>query len=123
MLLKIGEIIGPQEQMYQEKPRRLPVELPYPHSLNRKITFEIPNGYKVKNLNDINIDIEHKDGNEATMGFTSSYTQSGNIVTINVAESYKKLKYPLAQFEDFRKVINASADFNKIVLVLEKSWK
>ncbi len=34
--------------------------------------------------------------------------------------SYKKMYYPINQFEDFKKVINASADFNKVVLVLEK---
>lgn len=120
VLLKIGEIIGPQVEMYQEKPRRLPVELPYPHVLQRKISFTIPNGYSIKNLSDLNLSVEHKDGAEATMGFVSTYAQTGNIVTIDITESYKKIKYPLSQFEDFKKVINAAADFNKIVLVLEK---
>jgi hypothetical protein len=121
VLLKIGDIIGPQEQMYQEKPRKLPVELPYPHALDRKIILEIPQGYNIKNLNDLNINIEHKEGNEATMGFVSMYERNGNTINIDVKESYKKIKYPISQFEDFRKVINASADFNKIVLVLEKT--
>ena len=120
ILLKIGEIIGPQEQMYQEKPRVLPVEMPYPHTLIRKIIFEIPARYKVKNLDDINISIVHKEGNDVTMGFTSSYKLSGKTVTIDIDENYKSFSYPLNQFDDFRKVINASADFNKIVLVLEK---
>jgi hypothetical protein len=121
VLLKIGEIIGPQVQMYQEKPRSLPIELPYPHSFNRKINLEIPTGYTVKNLNDLNMYVLHKDGEERTMGFVSSYKQDGNLVTIDIVEDYRKIKYPLSQFEDFRKVINASADFNKVVLVLEKS--
>ena len=120
ILLKIGEIIGPQEEMYQEKPRQLPMELPYPHALKRKIIVEIPIGYQVKNLNDLNINIVHKDGEEQTMGFKSSYTQTGRNVTINIIEDYRKIQYPLSQFEDFKKVINAAADFNKVVLVLEK---
>lgn len=120
ILLKIGEIIGPQEEMYQEKPRQLPMELPYPHALKRTIVVEIPAGYVVKNLNDLNINIVHKDGDEQTMGFVSTYTQSGKKITINVVEDYRKVMYPLSQFEDFKKVINAAADFNKIVLVLEK---
>jgi hypothetical protein len=36
-------------------------------------------------------------------------------------EQYRRIIYPLAEYEDFKKVINASADFNKIVLVLEKN--
>jgi hypothetical protein len=120
VLLKIGEIIGPQVEMYQVKPRQLPIELPYPHVLNRIITLEIPKGYRIKNLTDLNISIEHKDDNEMTMGFVSGYQQSGDVVTINIYETYKKMSYPISQFEDFKKVINASADFNKVVLVLEK---
>ena len=120
ILLKIGEIIGPQEQMYQEKPRQLPVEMPYPHTLKRKITFEIPVGYRVKNLNDINISIEHKEGEEITMGFVSSYKLNGKTLIIDIYESYKRFHYPLNEFEEFKKIINASADFNKVILVLEK---
>lgn len=121
ILLKIGDVIGPQAQMYQEKPRRLPVELAFPHVLDRKIILHIPDGYTVKNLNDINMNTEYKEDGEITMGFISSYTQSGNEITILVNETYKKIQYPLAQFEEFKKVINASADFNKIVLVLQKN--
>ncbi len=120
VLLKIGEIIGPQVEMYQVKPRPLPIELPYPHVLNRIITLEIPKGYRIKNLTDLNISIEHKDDNQMTMGFVSGYQQSGDVVNINIYETYKKMYYPISQFEDFKKVINASADFNKVVLVLEK---
>lgn len=120
ILLKIGEIIGPQVEMYQEKPRQLPIELPYPHVLNRKINLQIPDGYQVKNLKDLDFSIEHKDGDEVTMGFVSNYVQEGNNIIINIFETYKKINYPLSQFEDFKKVINASADFNKVVLVLEK---
>ncbi len=120
ILFKIGEIIGPQEQMYQEKPRQLPVEMPYPHTLKRKITFEIPVGYRVKNLNDLNISIVHKDGEETTMGFVSNYKQVAKVVTIDIYESYTKTHFPLSEFEEFKKIINASADFNKITLVLEK---
>lgn len=116
-LLKIGDVIGPQEQMYQEKPRKLPVILQYPHMLDREITFTIPDGYEIKNLSDININVTD---NEQTMGFVSSYTLKGNELKILVHEFYKVTSYPLSMFEPFRKVINASADFNKVVLIMIK---
>ncbi len=120
ILFKVGAVIGPQEQMYQEKPRQLPAELPYPHMLNRKIVVHIPDGYKVKNADDINMNVVHKENDIVTMGFVSSYTQNDNTLTITINETYHEIKYPLSQFEEFKKVINASADFNKVVLVLEK---
>ena len=120
ILFKAGELIGPQEQMYQEKPRQLPADMPYPHVLYRKLKFEIPSGYSIKNPNDLNMDIQYKKDGIVTMGFVSTYKITGNLLDIDVLETYHELSYPLSQFEDFKKVINASADFNKIVLVLEK---
>lgn len=120
LLFKIGELIGSQVQMYQEKPRQLPAEVEYPHVLYRKIRFEIPAGYSVKNLNDLNIDIQHKNDNVVTMGFVSNYLLTGNTLDVEVMETYRNIKYPLSEFETFKKVINAAADFNKVVLVLEK---
>ena len=55
-----------------------------------------------------------------THGFVSSYKVVNNVLEVYVLEVYRELKYPLNEFETFKKVINASADFNKIVLVLEK---
>lgn len=120
LLFKLGELIGPQEQMYQEKTRQLPAEVQYPHVLERKILFDIPAGYTIKNLDDIKIDVQHKSGDLVTMGFISTYKVVNNVLEIHVLETYHELKYPLEQFETFKKVINAAADFNKIVLVLEK---
>ena len=121
ILFKLGEVIGQQAQMYQEKPRQLPAELPFPHVLERKIVIQLPDGYTIKNLNDINMNVVHKDNDEITMGFISSYTQINNIITVQIKETYSKVYYPLDQFEDFKRVINASADFNKITLVLQKT--
>jgi len=121
ILLKIGEVIGTQEQMYQEKPRQLPIELPYSHVLDRKITLYVPDGYKVKNPGDLNISVEYKDNDVVTMGFVSSYTQNGNIINVSIHETYRSVYYPVSQYNVFQKVINASADFNKVVLVLEKN--
>ncbi len=55
------------------------------------------------------------------MSFVSGFTKEGNIVKIHVREEYRNIYYPVSQYEDFKKIINAAADFNKIVLVLEKN--
>lgn len=120
LLFKIGELIGPQEQMYQEKARQLPAELQYPHVLYRKLHFQVPDGYSIKNLKDLSIDIQEKKGTRLSMGFTSNYTLTGNNLDVEVLETYRDIKYPLSEFETFKRIINAAADFNKIVLVLEK---
>lgn len=116
LLLKIGEIIGTQTEMYQERPRQTPAELPFPHEEDRLITLHIPEGYTIKNLKDLVFNVS-----EADMGFVCAYTLNGAVLTIDIKESYRKVYYPLERFDAFKKVINASADFNKVVLVLEKT--
>jgi hypothetical protein len=54
------------------------------------------------------------------MGFISSYTIEGNKLVITIHEYYKEINYAKSRAENYRKVINASADFNKVVLVIEK---
>ena len=54
------------------------------------------------------------------MGFVSDYQLKGNILTVHIMEQYCNVFYPKSQFEQFKKIINASSDFNKVVLVLEK---
>lgn len=120
ILIKVGEVIGTQEEMYQEKKRKLPLLLQFPHSLDRVISFEVPKGYRIRNVTDLLLHVTDKDASGETMGFISTYTLTGDQLQINLHEFYKQIYYPIEKIEIFRKVINAAADFNKVVLVLEK---
>lgn len=119
-LLKIGEVIGEQVEMYQEEERKLPVENDFNRNYERNIHFKIPEGYTVRNLDDLNIEIFYEENGEKSMEFCSGYEVNENGVNVFIKEYYKKLDYPLENFEQFRKIINAAADFNKKVLIFEK---
>lgn len=116
-LFKVGDVIGPQAQMYQDKKRKLPISMPYPHSLIRDITINIPEGYKITNPESVKIDVKDEG---STMGFKSDYTINDGKMQIHINEFYSIDHYPATTIEPFRKVINAAADFNKVTLVLEK---
>lgn len=120
LLLKIGETIGKQTEMYQEKPRQFPVQVAFPHTLERFINLAIPAGYTIKNADDLVIHTEFAAGGTTTMGFRSDYKIEGETLKVHVVETYSRTDYPLADYVDFQKVINAAADFNKVALVLEK---
>jgi hypothetical protein len=90
-LFKIGEIIGEQIEMYQEEERKLPVENEYNRNYVRHISFEIPDGYSVRNLDDLVIDLTYTDENgQPAMGFQSEYKMDGNTVIVEINEFYKK---------------------------------
>ncbi len=119
-LFKVGELIGPQSEMYQEKKRVQPMEFYFRKKYHRVITVNIPKGYKIANLKDINIKESFSKNGKELMKFESSYTMEGNQLIITADEFYDAIRLPASDFNDYRRVINAAADFNKITLILEK---
>ncbi|TBN00235.1 DUF3857 domain-containing protein [Hyunsoonleella flava] len=118
-LFKVGELIGRQIEMYQEKERVLPVENDFTRSYFRTINITIPEGYKIANLDDINIKNTYVVGDKEVLIFDSYYEIDGNQLKITADEHYRKNIIDVTHFEDYRTVINSAADFNKVVLVFE----
>lgn len=120
-LFKIGELIGEQIQLYQEKKRVLPMESEYQRSYYRTITVEIPEGYKIANPDDLIINNAFSNNKqEEILVFQSSYTIENNILTIKADEHYRQNIIDTEIYEQYRTVINSAADFNKITLILEE---
>ncbi len=119
ILLKIGQIIGSQVEMYQDTARKYGVENAYNHSYKRIINLTIPVGYEISNINDLNMGVSYKEGGKNLMEFTSKYILKGNKLTIICDEFYNIIRLPVEKYDAFRTVINAAADFNKITLILK----
>ncbi|WP_248724711.1 DUF3857 domain-containing protein [Seonamhaeicola sp. ML3] len=118
-LFKAGDLIGAQMQLYQEKSRVLPVENEFNRSYLRTINIKIPEGYKVANLDDINIkNTFEKDGEELLI-FHSYYEIKDNVLSITADEHYRENIIATKDYEAYRTVINSAADFNKLVLIFE----
>lgn len=107
--------------MYSDKPRVNPVMMEFTHTYLRTIKVSIPEGYEVKGGDKLNINISltESDGT-IPIGFISNYKIEKNLLIVTVNEFYNITSLPVSKFEEFRKVINASADFNKIAVVLSK---
>jgi len=121
ILFKIGNLLGEQVEMYSEEARQNEVENEYCHGYHRVITVNIPPGYTLKNPEALNLNVEAKDGDATPFYFHASYKIEGSKVTVDIQETYSIIHYPLSKYEDFRKVINAAADWNKVVLIFQKS--
>ena len=121
ILLKIGEIIGQQSELYSDKPRQKGIDVEFAHYYDRTITVEIPEGFKLGGLDAIKKDVKVLDNDGKPMAFfTSDYKLEGGKLIITIIESYNALELPIEKYNDFREVINAASDFNKITLVLDK---
>ena len=122
VLFNLGQVIGPQMELYQEGKQEYPIQQVYCRSYHREINFNIPEGYAVQNLDDINLveEFSTDQTSKPELVFKSSYTQEGNTVKVVIDEYYDVLDLPKEAFDDYRRVINAAADFNKVVLILTK---
>lgn len=119
ILLKIGQVIGTQVEMYQDTARKFGVENVYNHGYNRVINVTVPEGYSISNIEDLSMDVSYEEEGKRLMAFTSKYKLDGNNLTVTCNEFYNIIRLPVGEYESFRKVINAAADFNKITLVLK----
>lgn len=119
-IFNLGDIIGPQVEMYQEKERQLDIDMDYPHQYLRVIEVAIPSGFQANGLEEIVINNVFKDDKgEDAYGFVSNYTIDNNVIKVVCKEFYNIINLPKKEIDTFRKVINSAADFNKIKIILE----
>ena len=117
-LFKVGELIGPQMELYHDKDRALPMDNGNQRTYYRTIAITIPEGYTFTNLDDLIINNSFSSGGEELFSFISSYTIEDNKLIIKADEHYSANIIGTDIFNEFRKVINSAADFNKVVLVM-----
>ncbi|MCD6013351.1 MAG: hypothetical protein K0Q79_3213 [Flavipsychrobacter sp.] len=125
-VFSIGELIGAQPSLYDKAERKLPVDMSYPVTLNRSITVNIPKGHKVVNPEVLKKNAEFVNRDLKTLcSFSSDYVlitdkKNGDKLVVTVKESYPVTHFAVTDFERFREVINASYDFSRTSILLER---
>lgn len=118
-LLKAGMLIGPQAELYNQEKRTQPVNTGYTRQYKRTIRIHIPEGQTVKNPEDAVFNVKPDSTGNST-GFVSSYEIKGDEMIITVFEYYNRTSYTAEEYTMYEAVMNAAADFNKVVLVFDK---
>lgn len=119
-IFKIGQVIGPQGQLYQEGERTLPIAMDNARYYNRNITIKLPEGYTIANPEIFDFDHKLERENETVAKFYSKASLNDNECSIRNIEYYRVVDFPLNEYEGFCSVYNAAADFNKLTIVIQK---
>jgi hypothetical protein len=120
ILYNIGKLIGEQSHLYDDVKRKQPIEIEYQHQFFRVLTVEIPEGCRITNPDILNMDVNYTRDGKSMASFKSTYEIIGRKVIVKVLEKYDLIQAPLEDYEVFKKVINAAADFNKLTLIIER---
>ena len=120
ILVNIGESIGPQTEMYQEEERKADVVNDFKRWYIRTIHFTIPKDFSISNPEVVDLNVSHEMNGESVFKFESKHRIEGNQYIVEIDEFYDEIYTDKKYFEAFRKVVNAAADFNKVVLILEE---
>ena len=119
-IFEIGAVIGKQMEFYSDKPRKLPIQLNAARSYERTITLELPQGYRIKNIEDLDKAYYLDPENKTLAYFTITHDKKDNTITIKNLEGYNFVELPVTYWDQYRHIINAAADFNKFAIILEK---
>ena len=119
VLLRAGELIGPQMEMYVDKERTLPLDGSFNRYYDRKITITLPKGWECADLSPLEIHKTLEMDGKIQGEFRSTATQKDGVISVEVIEYYRSIHIPVEHFNGYRSVINAAADFNKRALVLK----
>jgi len=120
LLLNFGEIIGPQVELYDQVNKERSAESDFNRWYYRRLVFRVPEGYRILNPEASEMNITGQSEGETVFGFVATWTYSGDVYTVDIDEYYRKIFIQPSEFSGFRDVVNAAANFNKVVLILEK---
>ena len=112
-VVKIGNVIGMQSQLYEEIDRFHPIEITYPNQYDYRIVVKIPKGYIIEGLEGLIFNKNYISlmGNKICK-FESNYEINDNELVISIQEFYKNLRYQKNRYNEFRDVINSASDFH-----------
>lgn len=121
-IFSIGKVIGKQTDLYQEKERKYAVDLYYPKKYIHNITLNIPNGYTIKNIDNLVFSKQLKDDeNKEIIGsFTTIAKIEGNTLKISIEEFYNFTHLEKERYNEYRDLINTAFDFYKSSVVISK---
>ena len=97
----------------------MPVQAAYTRQYKRRIEINIPEGQTVRNPEATVFNVTPDKENNST-GFVSSYEIKDNKLIITIYEYYNRTSFSTAEYPMYESVMNAAADFNKVVLVFDR---
>lgn len=115
-ILEIGKLIGQQISLTaKERERKENIFMAYPRQLVNTINFNIPEGYSVEGIENLNFSTENETG-----AFISNAKVEGNKLVINTRKEYSHNYEPNANWPKMMEFLDSADKFYNSKILLKK---
>jgi len=116
LIVEVGKLQGsPLDISKDQRNRKLDIYMPFARSLQSEITIQIPDGYTVEGIGNLNKKVENETGY-----FIAEATSDGKAVTIQLKKSYNHAFEPAANWDKLLDFIDAANEWTNAKLLLKK---
>jgi hypothetical protein len=116
LIIDIGKLQGtPLNISATQRKRKLDIYMPFARSLQTQIILQIPDGYTVEGINELNKKVENETGY-----FITEATTDGKTITIKVKKSYNHAFEPMGNWDKLLAFIDAANDWSNAKILLKK---
>lgn len=114
-IIKVGQFVGGQVDISKEENRQYPITTEFPRMYSYDVTLNIPEGYTVDGLEELNNTIENETGS-----FKSTGKVEGNTLKINFEKIYKSNYEPARNWQKMRDFLIPANLFTSKEIMLRK---
>jgi hypothetical protein len=118
MVLEVGKIFSGMYQINNDKNREVrskPFVIKFNRAFTTELALTIPEGYKIKDVSQLNRLFENSTGKFSTVA-----SIQGNTLNIILNKEYKANTYAKETWPEYISFLDAAAGFNQVKIVLEK---
>ncbi len=118
MVLEVGKIFSGMYQINNDKNREVrskPFVIKFNRTFTSELALTLPEGYKIKDLSQLNRTFENSTGKFSTIA-----SMQGNTLNIVLNKEYKANTYEKEKWPQYINFLDAAAGFNQVKIVLEK---
>ncbi|MEM8526916.1 MAG: DUF3857 domain-containing protein [Bacteroidota bacterium] len=117
LVFELGSLISGQVELTEEEieERKHDVYYDFARAIQNDITFEIPEGYVVKGLQQFNTRVEHPH-----CAFISTAKQEGNKLLVSTTKVYREQTIPVSHWSDLVEMLEAAYNFSQKKVILAK---
>lgn len=119
ILINLPGLVGSQLQIKQEeRERKYDINVSYARTLNWKIRFQVPAGYSVEGLQELNSKVE----NDAGL-FSCTAEKEDDVVVLHIQKVYKQARMPKEKWADMLAFVDAAYNNSYKYILLKPKTK